>query len=100
MSITKQMKPFTEQEVDKSPESQGVYCLYDGNSTPIYYGRSETSIRARLQRHFTGAEGPCTEGASDFNWELTNNPKSLEEKLMEEHKRAFGRLPKCNDVGA
>jgi len=100
MPISQQLKPFTKQEVDRAPESQGVFGLYDGNSQPIYYGRSETSIRARLQRHFSGAEGSCTRSASNFDWELTNSPMLREEELLEEHKSAFGRLPKCNDVVA
>ena len=55
--------PFTEANVNKSPEERGVYQLLDGDVI-IYYGRAAgdgVTIRSRLQSHRNGSEGKCTQ---------------------------------------
>lgn len=98
MPITNQKYAFTKANVDAAPDKPGVYGLYQGAT--IYYGSSEISIRSRLQRHQSGAEGSCTKSASTFNVELTtaSNAKHREKQLIDEHTRIHGKLPKCNEV--
>ena len=90
---------FTEDNINHyAPNRPGVYGLYDSLDTPIYYGKSDASIQERLKRHISGAEGQCTQYASTFNFEIVNNPIQRERELLEEFKRTYGKLPKCNDV--
>lgn len=100
MPISTTVNSFTKQDVDHAPASAGVYGLY-ANGATIYYGHSEVSIRTRLQRHQSGKEGPCTESAQGFNYELTSDAEEREEELLEEHKGLHdGELPKCNKVAS
>lgn len=95
MPITKTLHPFTDQEIDNAPDSQGVYALYEGKEA-TYYGSSDVSIRDRLRAHKSGNEGRCTQGAAEFNSEYAADPLAREKELLEDHKRVFGKLPKCN----
>ena len=54
---------LTQDNISKSPDEAGVYALFDGGQV-IYYGSSTDSIRDRLQRHFSGDEGPGTQAAA------------------------------------
>ncbi len=87
---------FTETNVNLSPGKPGVYVLYvDGHL--IYYGSSETSIRSRLQDHFSGREGQCTRVTDVFGFEVALKPLKREQELILEYKSAFGVLPLCNN---
>lgn len=94
--ITATKFPFTESQVDRAPDKQGVYVLYDGD-TITYYGSSETSIRGRLKSHHRGDEGRCTQAATHFASETTTRPVAREKELLDEFKRIYGRLPRCNE---
>jgi len=99
MPITTAMYSFDETNVNNAPDKAGVYALYDG-STVIYYGRAQggtVTIRSRLQSHLSGSEGSCTKSATNFNSELASNPITREEELLISHKRAYGKLPRCNE---
>ncbi len=99
MALSGNRFDFTQENVDKSPIAGGVYALYDGNVT-IYIGKGDgkNGIRERLQAHKRGDEGDCTKNASHYRRETCSNPKSREKELLEEHKEADGKLPRCNDV--
>lgn len=76
-----------------------MYALYS-NSEVVYYGRAQggsVTIRSRLQDHKSGREGRCTQSAAAFNWEVTSTPIARERELLEEHKRLYGKLPRCNE---
>ena len=94
------MYHFTQENVDRSPTVPGVYELYK-NGTLIYIGMSETSIRSRLQAHFAGREGACTQAATDYRREPTKatDARSVESALLREYKKAAGKPPKCNEAG-
>lgn len=98
MPVSGQRHDFTKANVDASPEVPGVYGLYDSSDFPIYYGSSEVSIRSRLQRHLAGLEGPCTKSATYYRREACPNPVARERALLQEHARAYGKLPRCNSV--
>ena len=96
-----QVRPFTKDLVDKSPDAHGVYALYDGD-TLIYVGRAQgkgVTIRSRLQRHRDGAEGACTAVATHYRREVREDAKEREAELLTEYKRANkGKMPRCNEV--
>ena len=90
---------FTESNINAyASDHMGVYGLYDSMSMVMYYGETDTSIKARLLRHLSGAESKCTQGAAYFNFERHFNPIHRERELLEQHKRLYGRLPKCNEI--
>jgi excinuclease UvrABC nuclease subunit len=91
---------FTEDNVANSPDSHGVYALFDGDEL-IYYGRAKgigVTIRSRLSDHKDGTDGRCTQRATAYKREVTNRPKAREIELCEEYVRKNGRLPRCNEV--
>lgn len=91
---------FTKKNVDVSPAQAGVYALYQNGAT-IYIGRAQggtTTIRSRLQDHYHGRDGRCTQQATDYKREVTSQAASRERELLQEYKNQNGKLPKCNDV--
>ena len=98
MPISGNKYPFTQLNVDSSPNNIGVYELYDGE-TNIYIGRASgaDTIRKRLQSHKRGDEGTCTQIATNYRREICNNPIARKTELLEEYKRIHGKLPKCNE---
>ena len=93
MPITTKKYQFTVSNINAYvSDHMGVYGLYDPISTVIYYGKTETSIKKRLQSHFSGTEGKCTQGATYFNFERHFNPVYRERQLLDQHKRLYGRL--------
>ena len=89
---------FNEDNVNKSPDVQGIYQLYDGD-TLIYIGRADgktVTIRSRLQAHLRGDEGPCTQSATTYSRYEHSNPKAEEIRLLDAFKARWGRLPRCN----
>lgn len=94
------MYGFTKENVDRAPNEPGVYKLYE-KGTLIYIGMSEMSIRSRLQAHYAGQEGRCTQAATEYQREPTKaaHARGVEAKLLQEYKRATGKLPKCNEAG-
>jgi hypothetical protein len=99
MPISGDRYAFTEKNVNNAPDEHGVYALYDGDIL-IYYGRASgdgVTICSRLQSHFRGDEGPCTQGATHYRREVTESPKHREKELLDEFEATFGRLPRCNE---
>ena len=100
MPISGDLYKFSKENVDKAPTKSGVYALYK-NGTLIYIGRSKgdtTTIRSRLQDHYAGRDGRCTQSADQYRREPCTNPVTRERELLEEYKRKNGTLPKCNEV--
>ena len=98
MPISGNKYPFTQQNIDNSPNNIGVYELHDGE-TNIYIGRASgtDTIRKRLQSHKRGDEGTCTQKATHYRREVCSNPVSRETELLEKYKRIHGKLPRCNE---
>lgn len=89
---------FSEDNVRVAPDVHGVYKLYQGNLL-IYIGRAigqGVTIRTRLQSHFRGDEGPCTQAATAYERFACRDPRAEERRLLEEHLRLYGTLPRCN----
>ena len=99
MPITGDKYDFTEKNVNASPEKHGVYALFDGDEL-TYYGRAVgdgVTIRSRLQAHRGGYEGKCTQKATSYMREITEAARTREVELLEEYKRRYGKLPRCNE---
>lgn len=98
MPITGSMFPFTEVLLNGAPSTAGVYALFQGAEL-IYYGRAlggNTTIQSRLRDHLSGREGVCTQRATHYAWEVSGAAAAREVTLLEEYKRTFGGLPRCN----
>jgi predicted GIY-YIG superfamily endonuclease len=98
MPINSTKLAFTSSNINSVPQSAGVYALYDGGLVVIYYGMSESDIKARLLAHYNGTSGNCHRSATLFNYELTKSAASRESALVAEFKMAYKKLPKCNEV--
>ena len=99
MPINSDKYPATDDNINKSPESAGVYALYEGELL-IYYGRAQggsVTIRSRLQSHKRGDEGRCTQAMTHYAREVCSNPVTREVELLNEYKAIYGRLPRCNE---
>jgi hypothetical protein len=93
---------FDKSQVDMAPDTHGVYALGIANEL-LYYGRAMgdgVTIKSRLQSHFRGDEGPCTQSAQYFKFEITEHAVQRESELLEAYRRQFGRLPQCNERSA
>jgi excinuclease UvrABC nuclease subunit len=99
MAISGDKYPFTKENIDKSPEDQGVYALYD-NDVTIYIGKAsqDNTIRKRLQAHKRGDEGRCTQSATHYRRKITRYPTTREQELLKEYIQTYGKLPHCNEV--
>lgn len=99
MSISGKSYQFTEANVNGSPEEKGVYELIEDGTT-IYFGRAAgdtVTIRSRLQSHFRGDEGSCTQSATRYRREVTGRPIAREKELLDEYEALHGDLPRCNE---
>lgn len=97
MPISGNNYAFSQKNIDNAPAKPGVYALLDG-AVIIYYGKASKSIQDRLQRHFNGDEGPCTEGATQYRREENTSPVAREKELLMEYQNSNAQLPRCNDV--
>jgi hypothetical protein len=85
---------FTRVVIAGAPAEPGVYTLWQGEEV-IYYGRAQgdATIRSRLLDHLAAA-APATH----YSWEISREPAARESELLQQHKRAFGRLPRLNEA--
>jgi hypothetical protein len=98
MPISGSAYPFTAMLIAGAPSEAGVYALWE-NAELIYIGRAlggRSTIRGRLVDHFSGADGPWTQRATHYRWELCPQPEARELELLQEYEARFHRLPRCN----
>jgi len=81
-----------------APEQPGVYALWHDDEM-IYLGRA-ASIRQRLADHLQRSDSPCLLDATHYTWELALHPEAREAELLEQFRRRYGRLPRCNGKAA
>ena len=81
-------------EIDKVPQSSGVYLLYS-DSDIIYIGKSD-NLRGRLSYHLN-TDNRCIQNADKFRYMENDNPRELEKELLDEYENENGSLPPCND---
>nr|MDO8098902.1 GIY-YIG nuclease family protein [Candidatus Njordarchaeota archaeon] len=80
-------------------ERAGAYALYDAAKDLIYIG-SSSNLRERFTGYWTtGFEGDkCKQATRCYKREFTESYESGEKELLEEYRRTYGRLPRCNEV--
>ncbi len=93
MPIASPRYAFNATMVSGAPPDPGAFALWEGEEL-IYYGRAH-SIQQQLQQYLAGAE-QCTLRATHYGWEISGNPPGREAELLQEYRRAHGRLPRCN----
>ena len=98
MPVAGDSYPFTKENVDRSPAEPGVYELSKDGEV-IYIGKGVVTIRSRLQAHYRGDEGPCTQAATRYKRETTTAKRAgpYEVELLEEYRKRHGKLPRCNE---
>lgn len=90
---------FMREIVNSVPTMWGIYRLYQGSEC-IYIGRAaglNVTLRSRLHDHLAGRDGPCTQAADSFDYEICLNPVERERTELVEFRRRHFRLPRCND---
>lgn len=100
MPINGEKYIFSEENIQKAPQTGGVYELYVGDEL-IYIGHatgSATTISSRLADHFSGREGRHTQQATSYRREVCRNPAERERALLLGFRSMYRRLPRCNDV--
>jgi hypothetical protein len=93
--------PFEPHRLASAPAATGVYLLYRGHRL-IYIGLAHAgrTIRACLEQHRRGAHGPCTAGATEFDYEVSRDPVWLYRHYLAVYLDATrGLLPDCNRAG-
>jgi len=81
--------------VSRDPDELGVYELGDFSKITVYYGSGK--IRSRLLDHLNKKECPL---AKYYRFELFATEeacKGREKELLDEFKRIYGKLPRCNE---
>lgn len=77
-----------------------VYELYDENYRLIFVGES-SNLKERFaeysETHFS--KDPCKVATKYYKREFTSNTKERKKEILEEHKKKYGKLPKCNIIG-
>jgi hypothetical protein len=90
---------FDEAGVGSAPSSPGVYFLSRAHRV-IFIGVAGhgTSIRRELLLHLRGERGPCTQTATEFEYDRSPNPRALYRFYLEKYSlRSGGPLPECNE---
>jgi hypothetical protein len=91
--------PFTPGNLAAVPASPGVYLLYRHHRL-IYIGLAAAggSIREDLRHHLRGAGGTCTRAATEFDYEISQDPVSLYRHYAAVYlDTTGGLLPECNE---
>jgi hypothetical protein len=91
--------PFTTGNLAAVPASPGVYLLYRHHRL-IYIGLAAAggSIREQLRHHLRGAGGLCTRAATEFDYEISEDPVGLFRHYVAVYlDTTGGLLPECNE---
>jgi hypothetical protein len=96
LSIAKRWSRFTWDKLDEVPDIYGVYELADGNHYTIYIGRGRLLDRLNYWKR---KNDPCIMQARFFRYEELFSEKRCRQReraLLDEYKRIYGKLPRCN----
>ena len=86
---------MTQEGISSVPETSGVYQLNAGTET-LYHGQS-TNLKRRLGEHLN-SDDSCIQKATQFVYQITDDPEGLEELLLKNHMEKHGKLPPCNEL--
>jgi len=98
MPIDSRMRPFNLETINKTPDYQGAYELYEGNQC-IYVGATEKSrgIRTSLKYHFSGGITGTAAKVDGFKVLPSTYPLSERQRLLRRYKFENSRLPRFNE---
>ncbi len=75
----------------------GVYVLYNRKRDPIFIGETD-SLEAEFTKYvdteFEGNE--CKQKTSFYQRVFADNPKDMQQQLIEDFKNQTGNIPVCN----
>jgi hypothetical protein len=94
--------PFISRYVNLAPASPGVYLLYRSHRL-IYIGLAAAgaTIREKLGHHLHGAGGRCTHAATEFDYEVSDDPVALYRHYVAVYLgTSAGVMPDCNEEAA
>lgn len=77
--------------------NSGVYVLYNRSKTPIYIGQAD-NLEERFTKYVdTDFEGDkCKQKTSSYQRIFVNDPKNLQQELIDDFKEKTGNIPVCN----
>src|SRR4030043_978797 len=91
MPIRGKKQRFTDTNISKAPNSDGVYGIYRGQElTYIGKGEGKNGIKSRLQA--AQRENRSKGNATSFRVEKCRNPSEREKWLLEQYKKLHGKL--------
>ena len=82
------------------PSKAAVYELYDVNYRLIFVGECSNlkeGFTEYLETHFS--KESCKAATKYYKREFTPNTKERKKEILEEYKKKYGKLPKCNIIG-
>ena len=91
-----QMHLYIDERIESAPDKEGVIALWE-RTTLIYLGaasRSLGGIRGELQAK--RREGGCTQSATHFQWEVTEDSAARLRDLLDDHRHQHSAVPRCN----
>ena len=94
MLVWGQWWSYTSDVVAYDSDAFGVYELADENKNTVYYGSGK--VKTRLQDHLNKKECPRARLYRIDNMTETEC-RAREEQLLEEYKKAHGKLPMYNE---
>lgn len=96
MPIRGKKQRFTDTNISKTPEYDGVYGIHRYREL-IYIGKGEgkSGIKGRLQAAQRDKRGKGN--ATSFQVEKCKDASTREKQLLEQYEELHGRLPRYND---
>ena len=96
MAVSGAQHTYQSSAIANVPEEPGAYELLSG-STTIYFGWTDVpGLRTKIREHYSGKHGSCTQIATAFRFETHSEPEDRCQKLIAEHKKQHGTVPRCN----
>lgn len=87
-------KAFIRENIEKVPETSGVYQLDTAKET-LYIGKSD-NLKRRLLEHLD-SDDSCIKKTTVFKYMVTTSPERTEDTLLKDYKQSHGKLPECNE---
>lgn len=89
---------WNEENVNKEKPEGATYAFFDLSGKCIYIGStSNLSERFKHYRSTTFSEDHCKRDTADYQREYRTDYERRERELLEEYKRTYGKLPRCNE---